>query len=39
MNSRVMAKNVFCEVKVTLTFDHQILISSFLSPSGHLCQM
>ena len=31
-----MAKNVFCEV--TVTFDHQILISSSLSPSGRLCQ-
>jgi len=34
-----MAKNVFSEVTVTLTFDHQILISSSSSPSERLCQI
>ncbi len=34
-----MTKNMLCEVTVTLTFDHQILISSSLSPSGRLYQI
>ncbi len=34
-----MAKNVFCEVIVTLTFDHKNLISSSLDPSGRLSQI
>ena len=29
----------FCEVTVTLTFDHQNLIISSLSPSGCMCQI
>ena len=33
-----MAKNVFCEVKVTATIDHQIFSQS-LSSSGHLYQI
>lgn len=30
---------MFCEVRVTLTVDHPILISSTLSQSEHLCQI
>ncbi len=37
MNFWAMAKNLFWEIKVT--FDHQILIASSLSPSGRLCQI
>lgn len=37
MNPWVMGKNLFYEVIVTLTFDHQILISSSLIPNGILC--
>ena len=39
MHSWLVAKNVFCEVTVTLTFDHRNLINSSLSPSGRLCQI
>ena len=34
-----MAKNVFCEVTLTLTFDHQNLSTSFSSPRGCLYQV
>lgn len=30
---------MFCEVTVTMTFDHHNLNSLFLSPIGHLCQI
>lgn len=32
-------KNMFWKVTVTLTFNHQIVLRSFLSQSGHLCQI
>lgn len=32
-------KNVFCEIAMTSTFNHQILISSSWSPSGRLIQI
>lgn len=32
-------KKVFCEVAVTLICDQQIIICTFLSPGGHMCQM